>query len=421
MTSLIDGTHLVGRLRDLAAIGATVAGGVHRPAYSDADLHAREVVRGWMREIGMAVRVDAAGNTFARLEGSDPTLSPIVIGSHTDSVPDGGRYDGALGVLAALEVARTLGASAAAGAALRHALEVVDFQNEEGGIVGSKAVVGRLDAAELSRTAVSGFTLREGIRRLGGNPDRLGDCVLTPGSRAAYVELHIEQGRVLERGAIDIGIVEGIVGIWYWEATFDGVASHAGTTPMHDRHDALLAAARFIDAVHSVVTSVPGRHVGTVGRLVVHPSAPNVIPGRVVVTLELRDLVGSTVEQLYGAIEARAREIARDTGTTVQLCPTTHTVPAPTHAHVRNAIEQVACDLGLSTMPLPSGAGHDAQQMSVICPSGMLFVPSVDGLSHTPRELTKDQDCINGANVLLGVVKQLDDEKLLTAGTDGAC
>jgi N-carbamoyl-L-amino-acid hydrolase len=406
MTALIDGPRLTARLRDLAAIGATAGGGVHRPAYSDDDLKAREVVRGWMREIGMTVRVDTAGNTFARLEGNDPTLPPIVIGSHTDTVPDGGRYDGALGVLAALEVARTLGVSAQP---LRHPLEVVDFQNEEGGIVGSKAVVGRLDAAELSRTAVSGFTLSEGIKRLGGNPDRLGDCVLAPGSRAAYVELHIEQGRVLERGAIDIGIVEGIVGIWYWEVTFDGVASHAGTTPMPDRHDALLAAARFIDSVHAVVTSIPGRHVGTVGRLAIHPGAPNVIPGRVVVTLELRDLVGSTVERLYGTIEARAAQIARDTGTSVQFRPTTHTVPAPTHACVRDAIEQVACGLSLSTTLLPSGAGHDAQQMTVVCPSGMLFVPSVEGLSHAPRELTKDQDCINGANVLLGVVRRLDD------------
>ncbi len=408
MASLVDGSHLLDRLRDLAAIGATAAGGggVTRPAYTDDDLKAREVVRGWMREAGLSVRVDTAGNTFARLEGRDPALPPIVIGSHTDTVPDGGRYDGALGVLAALEVARTLGAS---GERLRHPLEVVDFQNEEGGIVGSKAAVGRLDAAELTRTAVSGFTLGDGIRRLGGDPDRLADCVLASGSRAAYVELHIEQGRVLERGATDIGIVEGIVGIWYWDVTFDGVASHAGTTPMADRHDALLAAARFVDAVHGIVTTVPGRHVGTVGRLVIHPAAANVIAGRVVATLELRDLVASTVETLYAAIESRAGEIARDTGTTVQFRPTTHVTPAPTHPRVRDAIAQAACDLGLSTMLLPSGAGHDAQQMTAVCPSGMIFVPSVDGLSHSPRELTKDRDCINGANVLLGVVRKIDD------------
>jgi N-carbamoyl-L-amino-acid hydrolase len=358
-----------------------------------------------MREIGMTVRVDTAGNTFARLEGNDRALPAVVIGSHTDSVPDGGRYDGALGVLAALEVARTLASSKNP---LRHPLEVVNFQNEEGGIVGSKAVIGRLDAAELSRVAVSGFTLRDGIRRLGGDPDRLDESVLEPGSRAAYVELHIEQGRVLERAGTDIGVVEGIVGIWYWEVTFDGVASHAGATPMPDRHDALLAAARFVDAVHDVVTSVPGRHVGTVGRLTIHPGAPNVIPGRAVATLELRDLIHSTVEMLYNAIEARAGEIGRDTGTTVHFRPTTHTTPAPTDPLVRNAIEQVARGLGLSTACLASGAGHDAQHMTVVCPSGMLFVPSVEGLSHTPREFTRDQDCVNGANVMLGVVRHLD-------------
>ncbi len=405
MSSSVDATNLLARLRDLSAIGATPSGGVHRPAYSDDDLAAREVVRGWMRELGMTVHVDTAGNTFARLEGSDPALPPIVIGSHTDTVPDGGRYDGALGVVAALEVARTLGEDKAR---LRHPLEVVDFQNEEGGIVGSKAAVGRLDAAELSRTAVSGFTLRDGIRRLGGDPDRLDDCVLATGSRAAYVELHIEQGSVLERGGNDIGIVEGIVGIWYWEVSFDGVASHAGTTPMRDRHDALLAAARFVDAVHDVVTSVPGRHVGTVGRLTMHPGAPNVIAGRAVATLELRDLIASTVEKLYQAIEARAGEIARDTGTTVHFRSTTHTTPAPTDPRVRGAIERVAGALGLSTAFLASGAGHDAQHMAIVCPSGMLFVPSVNGLSHTPREFTRDQDCVNGANVLLGVVRHLD-------------
>jgi beta-ureidopropionase / N-carbamoyl-L-amino-acid hydrolase len=406
MESIVDESHLLARVRDLAAIGATAAGGVNRVAYSDDDLKARAVVRDWMRDAGLTVRVDTAGTTFARLEGRDPALSPIVIGSHTDTVPDGGRYDGALGVLAALSVARTLGADAER---LRHPLEVVDFQNEEGGLVGSKAVAGRFDAAELSHTAVSGFTIGEGIRRLGGDPDRLADCVLAPGSRAAYVELHIEQGRVLERGALDIGIVEGIVGIWYWEVTFDGVASHAGTTPMTERHDALLAAARFVDAVHAVVTSVPGRHVGTVGRMAIHPGGANVIPGRVVATLELRDLVPDTVNMLCAAIESRAGEIARDTGTTVQFRPTTHVTPAPTHPCVRDAISDAARVLGLSTTLVPSGAGHDAQQMTAICPSGMIFVPSVDGLSHSPRELTKDQDCINGANVLLGAVRRLDD------------
>jgi N-carbamoyl-L-amino-acid hydrolase len=405
MTS-IDGSHLLARLRDLATIGATAGGGVTRPAYSDEDLKAREIVRGWMREAGMTVRVDTAGNTFGRLEGRDSTLPAIVIGSHTDTVPDGGRYDGALGVLAALEVARTLGAS---GEGFRHPLEVVDFQNEEGGIVGSKAVAGRLEVAELSRMAVSGFTLGDGIRRLGGDPDRLSDAALARGSRAGYVELHIEQGRTLERGGVAIGIVEGIVGIWYWDVVFEGVASHAGTTPMADRHDALLAAARFIDAVHAVVTSVPGRHVGTVGRLTVHPGGANVIPGRVVATLELRDLVAESVERLYASIESRAADIARDTGTSVHFRVSNSVTPAPTDARVRDAIARAAGALGLSTTLLPSGAGHDAQQMTAICPSGMIFVPSVDGLSHSPRELTKDQDCINGANVLLGVVRQLDE------------
>jgi len=400
----VDGRRLLDALSALARIGATPAGGVSRPAYSDPDVDARHRVRELMRDAGLEVRVDAGGNTFGRLPGA-ADLPPIIIGSHTDTVPDGGRFDGALGVLAAIEVARTLRDR---GTSLRHPMEVVDFQNEEGGLIGSKIVSGRFTDDALSFVAVSGHTIGNGIRRLGGDPAQLASAVRRPGSVAAYVELHIEQGMMIERAGAKIGVVEGLVGIRYWDVTFDGVASHAGTTAMTDRRDALLAAARFVDAVNTVVTSTPGRHVGTVGKLTVFPGGANVIPGRVVLTLELRDQSEQTMDELFGRIEREATRVASGTGTRVTMIPTLRNVPSPTDPRVRDAITQAAQTIGLKTHAMVSGAGHDAQNMAAIGPSGMVFVPSVNGISHSPAECTEDEDVVNGANVLLGAVLHLD-------------
>ena len=401
----VRGERLLADLAALARIGATPEGGVNRPAYSDADLEARQIVRAWMRDAGLAVRVDTAGNTFGRREGADSSAPPIVIGSHTDSVPQGGRFDGALGVLAAIEVARTV---RDAGIRLTHPLEVVDFQNEEGGLVGSKIVAGRFERDALALKATSGRTIEAGIALLGGDPSRLDDARRLPGSIAGYLELHIEQGRVLERAGADIGVVEGLVGIRYWEVTFTGVASHAGTTPMADRHDALVAAARFVSMVPAIVTSTPGRQVGTVGRLAVFPGGANVIPGKVVLTLELRDLDLAKVGELFSAIEREAHAIAAATGTTVSLEPTHTNDPSPTDPIIQQAVANAARTLGLRSHAMPSGAGHDAQNMATIGPAGMLFVPSVNGISHSPLERTEDHDVVNGVNVLLAAVLELD-------------
>jgi N-carbamoyl-L-amino-acid hydrolase len=402
----VRGERLISDLDTLARIGATTTGGVTRPAYSDDDLAARAVVREMMHAVGLDVRVDAGGNSVGTRAGRRADLPPLVIGSHTDTVPDGGRYDGALGVLAAIEVARLLNER---NLMLRHPLEVVDFQNEEGGLIGSKIVAGRFSADALGLAATSGHTIGDGIKRLGGHVARLGEARRLPGSIAAYVELHIEQGRVLERAQTDIGIVEGIVGIHYWEVTFDGVASHAGTTPMADRHDALLAAARFVDAVHGVVTARSGTHVGTVGRLAVFPGGANVIPGRVVLTLELRDLGVATIAALFRDVETEGQRIAEQTGTTFAARPTLTSDPSPTDALVRRAIAEAADAVGLRCHSMPSGAGHDAQNMMALGPAGMIFVPSVNGISHSPAERTEDRDVVNGANVLLGALLRLDE------------
>jgi N-carbamoyl-L-amino-acid hydrolase len=401
----VNSDRLLASLSTLAKIGGTPAGGVSRPAYGDLDIAARETVREMMKSAGLTPRIDNAGNTFARRPGRVADRPPIIIGSHTDTVPDGGRFDGALGVMAAIEVARTI---AQHDIAMRHPLEVVDFQNEEGGLIGSKIVAGKFSTDALDLVATSGRTIGKGIELLGGNPSRLDDARLERGSVAGYLELHIEQGRVLERANADIGVVEGLVGIRYWEVTFDGVASHAGTTPMADRHDALLAAARFVDAVNAVVTSIQGRHVGTVGRLKVFPGGANVIPGKVILTLELRDLDPRVIDGVFAKIEPEAQRIAAHTGTTVSFEPTLTNAPSPTDARVRDAVTSAARELALRPHLMVSGAGHDAQNMAGIAPSGMLFVPSVNGISHSPAELTKDADVVNGANVLLRAVLELD-------------
>ncbi|HUG40123.1 MAG TPA: Zn-dependent hydrolase, partial [Longimicrobiales bacterium] len=290
----------------------------------------------------------------------------------------------------------------------RHPLEVIVFANEEGGLYGSRALSGELPARELENASHSGLTVREGIRRIGGDPDRLAEVRRAPGDLAAFLELHIEQGGVLERENTDIGVVQGIVGIGWWDVTWEGMANHAGTTPMDQRHDALLAAARLVQATNDVARSTPGRHVATVGRIRAEPGAPNVIPGRVVHSLEIRDLEEDTMRMLFERIRAEAERIATESGTRVSFQELNWIRPAPADPRVQAAVVGAAEALGLSHRPLPSGAGHDAQSMARLAPAGMIFVPSVGGISHSPRELTRPHDVVNGANVLLNAVLRLD-------------
>ncbi|WP_025410468.1 M20 family metallo-hydrolase [Gemmatirosa kalamazoonensis] len=401
----MNGTRLNAHLAELSAFGRNPQGGVSRVAYSEADRQGREYVTRLMRDAGLDVRVDAAANIFGRRAGRDPSLRPILIGSHVDSVPEGGNYDGDVGSLGAIEVAQTLAESRTT---LRHPLDVVIWSNEEGGLYGSRAALGELQPRELALTSNSGKTVGDGIRFLGGNPDDLASARIAKGAYAAYVELHIEQGGTLDREHVDIGVVEGIVGIDQWEVTVEGFANHAGTTPMDQRRDALLAAARFVEAVNRVVRSVPGRQVGTVGRMQAFPGAPNVIPGKVVLSLELRDLDAAKIRALYTRIHDEADAIARDADVTFTFRPTVENVPAPTDPRVRAIIADAAKALGLSTRSLPSGAGHDAQDLARIAPTGMIFIPSVGGISHAPKEFSRPKDVENGANVLLETVLRID-------------
>ncbi len=404
---LVDGDRLNAILDVFRRYGGGDDGGTTRLAYSDEDIAARAYAASVMESAGLQVSVDIAGNLIGRRDGADPAALPIVIGSHLDTVPGGGSYDGHVGCAAAFEVALTLHHH---GVALGHPLEVVVFQNEEGGKTGSRALVGRVEPFEFDAVTASGLTIRDGINRLGGDAARLDEAQREPGSMAGFLELHIEQGAVLETAGTQIGIVEGIVGIRRWNMTVLGAQNHAGTTPMPQRRDALVATADMIRAVHEVATTMDGRQVATVGRIEAVPGAPNVVPGEVRATLEIRDLEMDKIGQIFAEIVASAREIESARDVTIEFERFYESLAAPTAPAFRDILERAATDLGYSTMRMPSGAGHDAQSMAELGPVGMIFVPSRDGISHAPEEYTAPEDITRGANVLLHGVLALNAE-----------
>lgn len=404
----VDGPRLNQRMRRLESFGANAAGGIDRVAFSDANIEALDWMAGLLVESGFSPSIDFAGNLIARKPGSSPELPSIMLGSHIDSVPGGGNYDGQVGSMGALEVAATL---ADAAYTTRHPLEISIFSNEEGGKTGSRALAGEVETFELDIVTASGFTIADGIQRLGGNPDRLEELRRRDGSVEAFLELHIEQGAVLDADEIDIGVVEGIVGIMRWTVIVDGSTNHAGTTPMDRRSDAMVGAARFIDLVHTTARRMPGRQVATVGRLEAEPGAPNVIPGRVTMTLEIRDLSMAGIERVFNEISGNSVRITEETGTRFSFQRFYTSRAAPTALWIREIIETSAQGLGLSTHRMPSGAGHDAQSIALFAPVGMIFVPSVAGVSHAPDEHTIPQDIVNGANVLLQTLLELDERQ----------
>jgi len=401
-----DPARMQARIEALSGFGRNADGGVDRVAYSDADLAAREYVMGEMRKLGLEVRIDAGGNILGRRAGSDPELPAILFGSHIDSVPGGGNYDGDVGVVGALEAIELLNARSRT---TRHPLEVAVFSNEEGGLLGSLAMIGRLEPAALAIVSSSGFTVEEGLARIGGDPRHLERAVYPRDQLAAFLELHIEQGGILDEAGLDIGVVEGIVGIGEWNVVVEGTANHAGTTPMNRRRDALVAAAQLTLEVNRVAVNMEGRQVATVGRIRAEPGAPNVIPGRVLMTLEIRDLEDAKIARVFAAIEEAAARIEAATGVVIRFeRVAVDMIATPTDERVRALVAAAADSLGLRSMPMPSGAGHDAQDLAQVAPTGMIFVPSVGGVSHSPRELTRPRDMAHGADVLLETILLID-------------
>ncbi len=394
------------RIAALSEFGKNADGGVDRVAYTDADIGGRAYIVSLMEEAGLAVRIDAGGNIIGRRAGSDPALPVIMFGSHTDSVPGGGNYDGDVGVLSSIEAVELFNE---AGIRTRHTLEVIDFSNEEGGLVGSMALTGAIRPATLAVTSQSGLTIADGIDRIGGDQSRIAEAVYAPGDLAAFIEVHIEQGAILDEEGVNIGVVTGIVGIRWWDVTITGFANHAGTTPMDRRRDAMVAAAKLTLAINRAALDTPGRQVATVGRIRAEPGAPNVIPGRVVMSLEIRDLDLAKMDTIFAMVEAAAEAIATETGTTIQFNPIdTDSVPELTDARVQAVIAGAAAELGLSYKLMPSGAGHDAQDIATIAPTGMIFVPSKGGVSHSPKEFTAPRDMANGADVLARAILAID-------------
>lgn len=391
-------------LRQLAQIGATPGGGVTRLALSSEDQSARNLLRRWMEESALQVRHDDFGNMTGRRAGARAG-GAVVMASHIDSVRQGGRYDGAYGVLAALEVMRTLNDN---GVTTTKPLELVNWTNEEGvrfepAMLASGAVAGRF-APEY----VYGRTDRDGVR-FGDELERIGyrgERQNRPGPIDAYLELHIEQGPVLEDADIPVGVVEGIVGITWSEVVVEGHADHAGPSPMPLRRDALVAAARVIAGVSEIAGTVEGA-VGTVGRIAAEPNVINTIPGKVTMSVDFRHPDLATLDTLLGSLERLTRDVARATNTTMTVTRFWTSEPTPFAAGVVEAVQGAADDLGIPVQRLWSGAGHDAKYVQEMAPSAMIFARSVNGLSHCEQEHSRPEDLEAGANVLLRAALRL--------------
>ncbi len=404
----VNGKRIESRIFELAKFGKDASGRGYRVAYTKGDIEGRAWFMDLMKKAGLDPTIDAAGNIIGKRKGKNPSLKPIGFGSHIDMVPDGGDYDGTLGSLSALEIIEILNEN---NVITEHPLEVIIFANEEGGTIGSKAMISGLNNEGLQQISQSGQSRAIGIKAIGGNPDNIQSCIRGKGDFHAWVELHIEQGGILEKENIQIGVVEGIVGIVRWDVSIEGFANHSGSTPMDMRQDALLAAAKFITAVNEVINSVKGGQVGTVGKIAVQPGAYNVIPGKVVLGLEIRDLSSEKIEMLFGEMEKRAAMIAKDFKTSFSFVrQPNESKPALTHKALQQIINSSAKTLGFSTRFMQSGAGHDSQNMATISPAAMIFIPSVGGISHSPKEFSTATDMANGANVLLQTILAIDKE-----------
>lgn len=397
---------LEARIKALSQFGKNADGGVDRVAYSEADKAGREHIIKELKALGLMVRVDAAANIIARRAGSDNSLKPILFGSHIDSVPGGGNYDGPTGVMAAMEAVQLLNE---AKYTTKRPLDLVIFSNEEGGLVGSLAMTGKLKPEALTVVNASGRSIGEGTNYIGGDVSKIDSAKVTPGTYEAFIELHIEQGAFLDQEGLDIGVVEGIVGIGWWDVTIEGYANHGGTTQMNNRRDAMVSAAELTLAINKIALEMEGRQVATVGRIQAFPGAPNVIPGRVVMSLEIRDLEQAKIDQVFAAIEQAAADIAAAKNTPISFeYLDVASEPAPTDPRMRKIIEKATQKMGYSYMYMPSGAGHDAQDMVHLAPTGMIFVPSVGGVSHSPNEYTTPEAMAKGADVLVHTILDID-------------
>ncbi|WGS54277.1 Zn-dependent hydrolase [Paraburkholderia sp. D15] len=395
----VDGARLWNSLMQLAQLGATDKGGVCRLALTDLDRQARDLFIAWAKEIGCSVRVDAIGNIFARRAGLRDDLPPVMTGSHIDTQPTGGKFDGNYGVLAGLEVLRTL---ADAGVRTEAPLEVAVWTNEEGSrfvpvMMGSGVFAGAFTLEHaLEQRDREGISVRDALTAIGyaGESE-------SPHAVGAYFEAHIEQGPVLEAHDKTIGIVQGALGQRWYDVIVHGMEAHAGPTPMDLRRDALLVAADLIHAVNRIALDHAPHGRGTVGWLNVHPNSRNVIPGRVTLTVDLRAADDATLTAMDEALRAACSQASAQAGITVDVEPVVYFPPQPFAADLVAAVKQGADSLGFSSMDVISGAGHDAVYLARVAPAAMIFVPCKDGISHNEIEDARADHLEAGCNVLL--------------------
>ena len=406
-TLRINPDRMLDTFNQLALIGGTGDGGVNRTTFSEAHLAARKWFREQIKSSGFEFKTDGAGNHSAVLTCGRSNVQTLLIGSHLDSVPKGGRFDGALGVVAAFEVLRTVKEN---GISLKLNLEAMDFTDEEGthlSLFGSSALAGHLHPDDLKNPYSGRENFAAGLARAGLTEEGLLQAKRSKESIAGYLELHIEQGKRLERAGINIGVVSAIVGYGSYRMSYLGRADHAGSTTMEDRLDAGQGVAAFILEVRETVMRDFPNCVANVGKLEFVPGASNIVPARADFLLEFRSPDANQLSQLDLTLTELAEQKAKQFGLQLKAEPLGKHLPNLMSSEIQNAFQKSCHDLGLSSTVLASGAIHDAQSLVDICPIGMIFIPSVDGASHAPREFTRWEDCVNGANVLLQTVLRL--------------
>lgn len=406
----VSGKRLAERLDAISQIGRTEDNGSNRPGFSREEKAVKELIMQWMQEAGLNARMDGAGNVFGRLEGKNPNVSAILSGSHVDSVPNGGHFDGPLGVLAALEVAQSWKET---GYQPEKPYEVVLFTDEEGsrfqeGLSGSEAMMGKADLeAKKKRRDANGMLFEEVLQDVGLSVESYAAAKRDFDEIDSFVEVHIEQGKRLEKEGLPCGTVTGIAGPHWLKFTFEGQAGHAGNTPMDDRQDALVAASEFIFTLSAIPRQVNESAVATVGKLVVEPNGVNVIPGKVALYVDVRDIQEETRKEVVARILRLSEDLSKKHSVQVQYEDLLITPPVPISEERQAQMAKALEVNNIRPYSLPSGAGHDSQVVGSELPVAMLFVQSKDGISHNPAEWSSLEDCVQAVHVLKSYIESL--------------
>lgn len=406
----INALRLQQHIREQSLIGKIGETGLCRPAHSPEEKSVFELAGGWMKEAGMTTRIDNFGNLIGRLEGKDPTLPVLMMGSHLDTQPYGGRFDGVAGVLSAIEAVTTLTEQ---GIKPTRTIEVVSFADEEGwrfnkGLFGSRGILGKLEEGELQRKDKEGVTREQALKDFGVDTNRFKDSEYPPGSIHCFLELHIEQGPVLDNTNQPLGIVSGISGPLWWTVKLKGMAGHTGSVPMRMRKDPMLGVAEIILALNEIVQQDPSAPtVGSVASMQVFPNSRNIIPEEVVFTLDLRDIEQSRRDAYEHQVRERIDAIAGKRGLTYEISEDTNSEPRYCAQWIKDIIRQQTAKLGLNTPELMSGPFHDALALSYACDYAMIFVRSKDGISHNPKEYSSWEDLALGGEVLYGTMLEI--------------